>query len=452
MKKNNKKKIVIGAVAAGLTIMTSSVGVWAYTTPVSYVSLDVNPSIEYTLNAFDRVIEVEAVNEDGQTILANVEDLNNLKIEEAITETVEQLTQEGYLQAANSTAAETLNTGAAATQVATTESTADSNAVGTTVTENTTVDNTATVGTTVVTTADTTETTATQGTTATDNTATNQAENTAAATSTDITGGIIITVSNNNGNVSEELTEKLQDAIENIVSENVEVEVTKIGYERVLRARELGVSPGKLNLVEKLIASSETPDSIVISEWVNKPVKTIMKAIKANKAATNENVENQDGDDQDAVTTDGNQAVVITTDATTVVTGNNTPVDTEDANEDASDDDDKEDKVTKEMKEQAKEAAAQAREAKKEAEKAAREAKKEAAEAARETEKDSEEKAREAAKELNEKAKEAEEQAREAAQELKEKEREEQKEAAEKAREASKAFEKNNKKSLSDED
>jgi hypothetical protein len=43
-----------------------------YFTPVAYVDVDVNPSIGLLLNRFDRVIETHAYNDDGTTILADV--------------------------------------------------------------------------------------------------------------------------------------------------------------------------------------------------------------------------------------------------------------------------------------------------------------------------------------------------------------------------------------------
>ncbi len=54
-----------------------------YITPVSYISIDINPSIELSLNAFKIVIKAEADNVDGQTIL-NTVNLNNLNYIEAM--------------------------------------------------------------------------------------------------------------------------------------------------------------------------------------------------------------------------------------------------------------------------------------------------------------------------------------------------------------------------------
>lgn len=40
-----------------------------YNTPVSYISIDVNPSIELSLNRFNKVLSAEAYNDDGTVIL-----------------------------------------------------------------------------------------------------------------------------------------------------------------------------------------------------------------------------------------------------------------------------------------------------------------------------------------------------------------------------------------------
>ena len=59
----------IVAAAAAALVITGGIGGYAYYTPYGTVSLDVNPSIEYTINRFDRVLEVngirlEATNEE----------------------------------------------------------------------------------------------------------------------------------------------------------------------------------------------------------------------------------------------------------------------------------------------------------------------------------------------------------------------------------------------------
>lgn len=229
---NNKFKFMVkaGSIVAALAITTATG--FAYTTPATYVSLDVNPSIEYQLNAFDRVISVIAVNEDGEKIV-NELDVNNEKIQKAILKTVEKLKAEGYL------------------------------------------------------------------------------------TDEDY-AGIVIAVSNKNEEKSEKLTDEIEEELneddedetaledeekeesddENKAdtdeeseteedkeeTEEIEIVVEAVGRERVEEARELNVTPGKLNLVQKLIASTDDFDDIneeQLKELLGLSVKEINKMTQA---------------------------------------------------------------------------------------------------------------------------------------------------------------------------
>lgn len=199
-----KKLATIAGTAAAIGIIF--IGFWAYSSPYYYVSLDVNPSIEFTLNRFDRVLSVKAVNDDGEEILKEI-DLNELEytsVENAINKTVEQISENGYF-------------------------------------------------------------------------------------SEDEESNIVITTSSKDPEKSEELAKNLEQSIAEDLTENeelpekVEVNAQSVGRERVEEARELGVTPGKLNLVQKLQASAQDPESIILEEWLDKPVKDIMKAIKASR-------------------------------------------------------------------------------------------------------------------------------------------------------------------------
>jgi hypothetical protein len=70
-----------------------------YTLPVGVVSLDVNPSIEYTINVFDRVLNISAVNDDAEAILAdmNMRALYHRPVDEAVDATILALRARGYL-------------------------------------------------------------------------------------------------------------------------------------------------------------------------------------------------------------------------------------------------------------------------------------------------------------------------------------------------------------------
>lgn len=184
------------AVAASVAIvmLLGSVTAWAYYTPCTYVSLDVNPSIEYSVNRFDRVLSAQAVNSDGADILSDLS-LNNKTIDEAIRDTVDEIQSDGYFK--------------------------DS-------------------------------------------------------------GGIVISTSGDDEQAAQGLAENLKDVAQEAVKDSgapVEVEAISVGRARVLEAQKLGTTPGRLNLVQKLQASAGE-GSIDLQEWLKKPVKDIMGAIK----------------------------------------------------------------------------------------------------------------------------------------------------------------------------
>ncbi len=66
-------------------------GYSVYRRPVSYISIDVNPSIELAVNRFDRVVSVTGYNADGQDILQHVP-LKNISYLQAI----DRLLQDAY--------------------------------------------------------------------------------------------------------------------------------------------------------------------------------------------------------------------------------------------------------------------------------------------------------------------------------------------------------------------
>ena len=89
----------IAAVAASAILVCAAGGSGlVYATPYGTVSMDVNPSIEYTINRFDRVLRVTGVNEDGQAVLDAMDkrQLLHKKIDQALIATVSQLEADGY--------------------------------------------------------------------------------------------------------------------------------------------------------------------------------------------------------------------------------------------------------------------------------------------------------------------------------------------------------------------
>ena len=74
-------------------------GFTGYAAPAGVVSLDVNPSIEYTINWFDIVLDASAVNDDAGRILAAMDEktIRFRPVDEAVEATIAQLRENGYL-------------------------------------------------------------------------------------------------------------------------------------------------------------------------------------------------------------------------------------------------------------------------------------------------------------------------------------------------------------------
>ena len=213
-------KWVAGAVSMAAVLAVSTIGAFAYYTPTDYVSMDVNPSVEYTINMFDRILDVKAVNDDGKEMIANL-DLKNMNIEDALKETLDQLIEDGYL-------------------------------------------------------------------------------------TDDPDGGVVITTSNEEQGDAEQLAKDIKKEIQNYLGSrkgiNAVVDAKAVKPEKVEEAKDLGVTPGKLTLVEKL--KDSTSGAISMDEWLNKPVREINKAIKNNRKyeRANQEVQVQQDDAADSET------------------------------------------------------------------------------------------------------------------------------------------------------
>ena len=86
------------SMAAGFLLLLLG-GFTGYVAPVGVVSLDVNPSIEYSINCFDRVLSITAVNDDAGTILSSMDEQALLyrSVDEAVEATIVSLRENGYL-------------------------------------------------------------------------------------------------------------------------------------------------------------------------------------------------------------------------------------------------------------------------------------------------------------------------------------------------------------------
>lgn len=222
MKKSTKKfSRMFAGIAAAMVILLGGGTVFAYNTPVAHVSVDVNPSIIYTVNMFDKVIDVEMANEEATELLDTIKwDGEELTV--VVEKTIDALKAGGFLD------------------------------------------------------------------------------------DTDwYDDGLVIGVNSNSESRENRLIKSIKNELEEIVFEETDEEISLddnedvvvgIGKERVDEAARLSealdmkVTPGKLNLVEKLDATyveatDEDPmNDGELGEWLEKPVKEIMAQIKENKA------------------------------------------------------------------------------------------------------------------------------------------------------------------------
>ena len=109
----NHKKVVsigslrrnmVGSAAALFLIVAGVAGTYSYNNVLacSYVSLDINPSIEYTLNRQDKVVAVKGLNNDGQKIADELLSVRKVTLKEALQETKQLLAQKNYLKSGSS--------------------------------------------------------------------------------------------------------------------------------------------------------------------------------------------------------------------------------------------------------------------------------------------------------------------------------------------------------------
>jgi hypothetical protein len=71
-KRTAVRRFAVALASVAVMILSGAFSYNLYFTPSAYVDVDVNPSIGLTLNRFDRVIGVEAYNDDGAAVLSGV--------------------------------------------------------------------------------------------------------------------------------------------------------------------------------------------------------------------------------------------------------------------------------------------------------------------------------------------------------------------------------------------
>lgn len=96
-------KKFIAVACAAVVFCALPVGAYAYyKTPTSYVSVDINPSVELGINSFGKVVSVKAYNDDGEKVLEGLS-LSGMNVESAVRQLVKAASQNGFIKEDGST-------------------------------------------------------------------------------------------------------------------------------------------------------------------------------------------------------------------------------------------------------------------------------------------------------------------------------------------------------------
>ena len=97
-----RKRAVTAVLAAAVCLLLVVGGYAGYMTPRSFVSVDINPSVELGVNVFGTVVSTESFNEDGAFLL-EAGQYRYLSLENAVSALVCEAAAEGYLAEDGST-------------------------------------------------------------------------------------------------------------------------------------------------------------------------------------------------------------------------------------------------------------------------------------------------------------------------------------------------------------
>ncbi|NLT13283.1 MAG: hypothetical protein GXY05_02965, partial [Clostridiales bacterium] len=96
------KRLIMAACAAVLVLALPIGGYSYYQTPTSFISIDINPSIELGVNAFGKVVTVLPYNTDGEKVIAGLS-LENTNVESAVRQIVKAASKSGFIKNDGST-------------------------------------------------------------------------------------------------------------------------------------------------------------------------------------------------------------------------------------------------------------------------------------------------------------------------------------------------------------
>lgn len=93
-KSANLPKIIPAAVCAALALFA---GIKLYFTPTTHINIDINPSLDLGINLFDRVVSINALNDDGKKLIMEMPNIKFTAYDEALRRILDNKSVESML-------------------------------------------------------------------------------------------------------------------------------------------------------------------------------------------------------------------------------------------------------------------------------------------------------------------------------------------------------------------
>lgn len=91
---------VISMISAAFFILFLGTAAYLWATPVQYINIDINPSVELMINRLDRIIKVNSLNDDGKKLVEKIS-VNARHYEAGVIEVINAARNLGYLEDEN---------------------------------------------------------------------------------------------------------------------------------------------------------------------------------------------------------------------------------------------------------------------------------------------------------------------------------------------------------------
>jgi len=80
-----------------LLMIVTGYSVYGYINPVTFVTVDINPSVELSLNRYNLVMDVRGLNNEGNVIVGNGKEYRNMKLDKAVNMLLSRAMESNYL-------------------------------------------------------------------------------------------------------------------------------------------------------------------------------------------------------------------------------------------------------------------------------------------------------------------------------------------------------------------